>query len=129
MSNAVIAENGHKVATEDNSELVQVFAAGSNELIAETTGGHVLYEDGAVDRWYLPREDVRAKLVPSETTSHCPYKGDATYFSVELADGTILKDAVWTYEEPFEAATEVEDEVSFWTDQLRIEVGGHPSPK
>jgi uncharacterized protein (DUF427 family) len=55
-----------------------------------------LDETGLPTRYYFPREDVRMDLLsPSETTSHCPFKGDATYFSAPGA-----QDAFWVYDSP-----------------------------
>ena len=66
--------------------------------VAESSRPTMLIETGLPVRWYLPREDVRTDLLTaSETTSHCPFKGDATYFSAPGA-----KDAFWVYEEPSE---------------------------
>jgi uncharacterized protein (DUF427 family) len=52
-------------------------------------------------------------LTPTDTTSHCPWKGDASYFSV-VADGQTNADAAWTYRAPKEAAAEITDRVAFW---------------
>jgi uncharacterized protein (DUF427 family) len=67
-------------------------------VLAESDRAIELDETGLPTRYYLPREDVRLDLLtPSDTTSHCPFKGDATYFS---AAG--VPDAFWVYESPSE---------------------------
>ncbi|SDP14410.1 Uncharacterized conserved protein, DUF427 family [Klenkia soli] len=63
---------------------------------------------------YFPLDSVApGVLEPTDTTSHCPWKGDASYFSV-VADGQTITDAAWTYRQPKEAAAEIRDRVAFW---------------
>jgi uncharacterized protein (DUF427 family) len=63
---------------------------------------------------YFPMSSVRTDpLTSTDTTSVCPWKGTATYFSIEV-DGEVNRDAVWTYREPKEAAEEIRDRVAFW---------------
>ncbi|MFW2349935.1 DUF427 domain-containing protein [Qipengyuania sp.] len=63
---------------------------------------------------YFPAGDVaRGVLVPSETTSRCPWKGTASYYSIN-AGGAINTDAAWYYPEPKEAAAEIRDRIAFW---------------
>jgi uncharacterized protein (DUF427 family) len=63
---------------------------------------------------YFPLSSVApGVLTPTDTTSHCPWKGDASYFSV-VADGQTNTDAAWTYRAPKEAAAEITDRVAFW---------------
>ncbi len=62
---------------------------------------------------YFPRESVTATLVPSPTTSVCPWKGTASYVSVEV-DGEVNQDAAWFYPEPKDAAKEIKDRLAFW---------------
>lgn len=63
---------------------------------------------------YFPLSSVReGALTPTDTTSQCPWKGEASYFSIE-AGGQTNTDAAWTYREPKEAAKEITDRVAFW---------------
>ncbi len=63
---------------------------------------------------YFPASDVkRGVLAPSDTTSHCPWKGDASYYSIN-AGGEINADAAWYYPAPKEAAAEIKDRIAFW---------------
>ena len=63
---------------------------------------------------YFPPGSVRAELLePSETTTHCPWKGDASYRSI-VVDGERNPDAAWYYPEPKEAAAQIKDRVAFW---------------
>ena len=85
--------------------------------IAESTRALVLSETALPNRFYVPREDVTATLHgPTATTSWCPYKGTATYWTVELGDGTKLEDAAWSYEDPYPESERVRGYVSFWGD-------------
>jgi uncharacterized protein (DUF427 family) len=65
---------------------------------------------------YFPREALREDVLrPSDTHTFCPWKGTASYFSLELA-GRRSKDAVWYYPEPEKAARQIEGRVAFWKD-------------
>ncbi|HEV7210317.1 MAG TPA: DUF427 domain-containing protein [Blastococcus sp.] len=63
---------------------------------------------------YFPRESVRDDVLrPSETHTWCPWKGTASYYSLEI-DGQVNRDAVWYYAEPKDAAKEITGRVAFW---------------
>ena len=63
---------------------------------------------------YFPRESIRGDVLrPSSTTSHCPWKGEASYFSLEV-EGKTNADAVWTYDAPKDAAKEITGRLAFW---------------
>jgi uncharacterized protein (DUF427 family) len=73
-------------------------------VVLDTTGGALLHETGLPPRFYAPRGDFRIEaLTPTETSTHCPFKGDASYWSVHL-HGRTIADAVWGYETPLEPA-------------------------
>jgi uncharacterized protein (DUF427 family) len=68
--------------------------------VLDTTRASLLFETGLPAQLYVPEEDVRADLLePSDTTTHCPFKGDATYRSVRVGD-RVITDAVWAYPDP-----------------------------
>jgi uncharacterized protein (DUF427 family) len=109
----------HRVDVRKTARRVEVRARG--ELVATSERALLLSETALENRFYLPREDVSAKLHgPTDTTSFCPYKGTASYWSVELADGTVLPDAAWSYEAPFPEAAPATGYVSFWGDDVEI---------
>jgi uncharacterized protein (DUF427 family) len=63
---------------------------------------------------YFPIDSVQQDFLrPSATTSHCPWKGNANYYSLEI-DGAANKDAVWYYAEPLPAAANIKGRVAFW---------------
>jgi uncharacterized protein (DUF427 family) len=86
---------GHDISTHPAGATIRVEHEG--RVLAESTRAIALEETGIATRYYLPREDVQVDLLPSDTTSHCPFKGDATYASI---DG--VQDAFWVYEDPSE---------------------------
>ena|SRR5690625_2503993 len=74
------------------------------EVIAETDRALTLQEAEHAAVQYIPLDDVRREtLTRTATTSYCPFKGDAGYYSVSTAAGQTVADAIWTYEQPFEA--------------------------
>jgi uncharacterized protein (DUF427 family) len=111
----------HRVDVVRSDARVTVRANG--EIVAESTRPKLLFETGLPVRAYIPLEDVRAdRLVRSEKTTICPYKGSATYWSVLTGDGETLADAVWTYEEPFPESAGIEGHVSFLGDGIDVEI-------
>ena len=93
---AAHATGAHRITTHPFAGTVRVEKDG--QVLAESSRAVALEETGLPTRYYLPREDVRTDLLtPSATTSHCPFKGDATYVSAPGAD-----DAFWVYEAPSE---------------------------
>jgi uncharacterized protein (DUF427 family) len=111
----------HRIDVLRSSRRVRVSANG--ETIAETNRPMVLFETSLPPRYYLPPEDVNtALLAPSETKTRCPYKGLASYRSVE-ANGTKVEDAAWVYPEPLPEAERVRDHLCFYDGKVSVEVG------
>ena len=109
-------QQGHTVETEPSDKLVRVTVGG--ELVAESRRALALHETHLRTRWYLPIEDVReGVLEPSDTTSHCPYKGDASYYSVR-AGGELHRDLVWTYLDPIAEVREIAGLVCFYDEKV-----------
>lgn len=88
-----------------------------------TSEGPWCWTTGLPTRLYLPRDDVRMELLsPSATTSHCPFKGDATYFSLARA-----KDAFWVYASPSEEdALRIAGMLASWPGRVEVIVDGEP---
>jgi uncharacterized protein (DUF427 family) len=89
-------------------------------LLAESTRPMLLFETLLPVRFYLPREDVTVPLEPSQTTTYCPYKGQASYDSVP--DGP--RDVAWTYREPLHDAEPVRDRICFFDERVDVFVDG-----
>ncbi|MDF7777594.1 DUF427 domain-containing protein [Sphingomonas sp. AOB5] len=109
----------HPISIAPSGAHVIVRAAG--RVIADTRRALVLREASYPPVFYIPREDAdMAALKRSTHASWCPYKGEASYYSV--ADGTA--NAVWTYETPHEAVAEILGHLAFYPDRVdAIEVG------
>jgi uncharacterized protein (DUF427 family) len=109
----------HRVDIRATDRTVEIRARG--EVVASSTRALVLSETALANRYYIPREDVSADLRgPTDTSTFCPYKGTASYWTLVLADGTELVDAVWSYEEPFPECGPVAGFVSFWGDDVDV---------
>lgn len=124
MSNQPAA--AHSVSTEPSSNHVVVRTADGTQTIAESNGAHVLHESGKQDSWYVPLADLRVDVEPSDTTSQCEYKGDASYWNLRLTDGHVIEDGAKSYEEPLEAAHGVQHALTFHGDAISVEVDGEP---
>jgi len=122
LKKAAHAVGAHRITTRPSSRHVRVESGG--EVLAESDRAVELHETGLPTRYYLPREDVRTDvLTPSETTSHCPFKGDATYLS---APG--VKDAFWVYEAPSEDdAKPIAGLLAPWPGRVEVTVDGEPA--
>ena len=106
----------HPITIEANSSRVVVTLGG--KVIADTGEALTLREATYPAVQYIPRRDVdMAALARSEHTTYCPYKGDASYFSIP-AGGDRSVNAVWTYETPFEAMAQIKDYVAFYPDRV-----------
>jgi uncharacterized protein (DUF427 family) len=106
----------HPISIEANRSRVVVEVGG--KIIADTRNALTLREASYPAVQYIPRRDVdMAALVRSGHTTYCPYKGDASYYSI-LAGGDRSLNAVWTYETPFEAMAQIKDYVAFYPDRV-----------
>src|ERR671919_2126265 len=102
----------HKVQEQHLRERVRVEVDG--EVLADSGDVIRVDEEGHPARYYFPRKDVQMKrLSPSDTTTDCPFKGEAHYFSIKLDDRE-LRDAVWTYEQPYDEHRELAGRVAFY---------------
>jgi uncharacterized protein (DUF427 family) len=93
-------------------------------VLAETDRAKLLFETGLPIRYYLPGEDVRVPLRDSALRTICAYKGEASYKSVEMPDGTVLDDLVWYYPNPLNDAEPVRDLLAFFDEKVDVVVDG-----
>ncbi len=109
----------HPITITANPKRIRVSADGV--VIADTTHALTLKEASYPAVHYVPRVDTdMALLKRTERTTHCPYKGDATYFSI-VAGGKTIENSIWTYETPFPAMTEITSYLAFYPDKVTIE--------
>jgi uncharacterized protein (DUF427 family) len=107
----------HRLQIERSDAPVKVSHNGT--VLAESTRAIVLREGSLPPRYYLPPDDIRMDLLePSANTSHCPFKGDATYWS---ADGA--PNVAWSYPTPIEGAGKIAGLIAFYNDRVDLEVG------
>ena len=110
----------HPITITSNPKRVQVVFNG--RVVADTTRARTLQEATLPPVQYIPREDADMTLFARTShTTHCPYKGDAAYFSLEV-DGRIAENGVWTYETPHPAVASIKDHLAFYPSRVdRIE--------
>ena len=116
----------HRVDVRRSARAVRIEVDG--DVIAETTRARLLYETQLPMRFYVPREDVRAPLHTSDRTSYCPYKGRASYWSVD-AGGRRREALGWSYEEPLPDGPPVTGLVAFWDERVDVFVDGTLRPR
>ena len=106
----------HPIAIAPSASRVRVMVAG--RLVADSTEALSLREASYPPVLYVPRKDVdMAALEKTAHSTHCPYKGDAGYFSIP-AGGQRATNAVWTYEDPHDAVLAIKDHVAFYPDRV-----------
>jgi len=113
----------HPISIEHKSTPVSVKLAGEIVLASET---HLdLREASYPAAIYLPRSETDMRcLEPSDHTTWCPYKGEATYFHIRRSDGTLIENAVWTYETPFPAVAAIKAALAVYTNRVdAVDVG------
>lgn len=92
--------------------------------VAESRQPRMLFETGLPPRFYLPLTDVRTDLLrPSSTETHCPYKGMATYWSIDVG-GKIYHDYVWIYRSPFPESQKIAGLAAFYNEKVDIYLDG-----
>lgn len=105
----------HRVEIERANERVRVTFNG--EVIADTTDAIRLREANYPPAYYVPRRDVKMdRLVRTEYHTYCPFKGDASYFT--LSSGRTAENAVWSYEKPYDEVIDIKDRVAFYPDRV-----------
>jgi uncharacterized protein (DUF427 family) len=106
----------HPISIERYAGRVVVSVAG--RVMADTRNALTLSEAHYPAVQYIPRKDVdMALLVRSDRTTYCPYKGNASYFSIPVG-GERSIDAVWTYETPYAAVADIKDHLAFYPDRV-----------
>ena len=111
----------HRIAFVPRHARVRVAAAGT--AIAKTSDVVAVEENGYPTRYYLARDGVdMTRVEKTGKTTYCPFKGLATYYIIRGADGEI-RDAAWSYEQPFREAELVRDRLAFDASKVDEMVG------
>ncbi|MBY8879356.1 DUF427 domain-containing protein [Actinacidiphila acidipaludis] len=111
----------HPITVEPTGARVVVRAGG--EVIADTARALTLREADYPAVQYIPLDDVDANVLrPTGTATYCPYKGDASYYTLTGPGGDVT-DAVWTYRQPYDAVGLIAGHVAFYPQHVEIEVG------
>lgn len=111
----------HRVDVRRSARPVRIEVDG--DVVAETTRARLLFETSLPLRFYLPREDVRVELHPNSRRTYCPYKGQASYWSVDVG-GRRREDLGWTYEQPLPDAVAITGLVAFWDERVDVFLDG-----
>ena len=94
----------------------------NGEVVADSYQALQLQESTYPAVQYIPFKDVRQdRLTRTDTSTYCPYKGEAGYYSVGTAAGTV-EDVIWTYEQPYPAVAAIAGHVAFYPDKADIRV-------
>ncbi len=90
-------------------------------VLGESSNAIELSEGSYAPVIYFPRADIAmALLEPSDKTSHCPHKGEASYFGIAAKSG-LIENAAWSYESPLEAVSEIAGYLAFYPDKVTVE--------
>jgi uncharacterized protein (DUF427 family) len=108
------AETGITIEPNPNRVIVQV----DGLTIADSTHALVMRAPGTPDVQYIPRSDVdMTRLVRTAHATHCPYKGDAAYWSIRTG-ARVVENAVWSYESPYSDVAAIAGHLAFYADRV-----------
>ncbi|MDQ1568693.1 MAG: hypothetical protein QOF96_3573 [Actinomycetota bacterium] len=120
----------HPITLEANPARILVRARG--QVIADTTSALTMREAAYPPVHYIPLADVDQTLLRrSPTQTYCPYKGEASYYSISITQSDGPDDitvAVWTYETPYPAVEAIASHVAFYPDRVEIVIDDHIAP-
>jgi uncharacterized protein (DUF427 family) len=106
----------HPISITENPERIIITVAG--RVVADTHHALTLKEASYPPVQYIPRSDVDMSLLHHTAhATYCPYKGDASYFSIPVG-GDRSVDAVWSYERPYEPVAAIKDHLAFYPDRV-----------
>jgi len=118
----------HRVDVLHSSRHVKIVVG--DVVVAETARPRLLFETGLPTRYYIPKVDARLDLLtPTNTSTRCPYKGKASYWSVNV-DGKEFKDIVWSYPAPIPECPKIENLLCFFDEKVdAVYVDGELQPR
>ncbi len=105
------SHHGYRVTIEPSSQRIRVLSQG--KTVADSSRSLVMHETRLPPVFYFPKDDVAMDLlVRSDHRTHCPFKGNASFWSLKIGDKTI-ENAAWSYEHPYDEASHLHDHVAF----------------
>jgi uncharacterized protein (DUF427 family) len=111
----------HPITVEPTRGRVTARVGGT--IVADTSSALTLREAAYPAVQYIPLADVDQSLLSrSATSTYCPFKGDASYYSVRIPGGEVLEDVIWTYEHPYPAVAGIAGHVAFYADRAEVTV-------
>jgi uncharacterized protein (DUF427 family) len=114
--------DGHRLSLHDEPRRVEVMI--DDEVVASSTATVVLDETGLPPRYYFPRQDVQMnRLEPTPTETVCPFKGQASYWSVSGARGE-HRDVAWGYEQPLDSVESIAGRICFYAERAEHRIDG-----
>ena len=117
-------QQGHQIELRDEPRRVEVVVDGV--VIASSNRVVTLHETGLPVRHYFPVEDLEMdRLEPTPTATVCPFKGQASYWSVRTRDGE-LRDVAWSYQTPIEGMERIAGRICFYAERADHLVDGEP---
>jgi len=106
----------HPITITPATERVRVTFNG--KVIADSSRALVLQEASYKPVFYIPREDAQMALFTrTSNATHCPYKGDASYYTIKVGDKAV-ENAIWSYETPFPAMKEITGHLAFYPNRV-----------
>jgi uncharacterized protein (DUF427 family) len=104
-------------------------AAFLGHVIADTDDAIILREASYPPVYYFPKNDVEMSFfAKTEHRTHCPYKGDASYWTA-MIDGQVAENVAWSYEDPFPSAMAIRDMIAFYPDRVEVYEVDSSDPK
>jgi len=111
-----VGKPDHRVAFEKSPKRMRVVV--EDTTIADTVGPGLMFETGHRPAYYFPRKDVRMDVLERTAhQTHCPYKGDASYWTIKIGD-RLIDNAVWSYEQPLPEMSQIKDYLAFYWNKV-----------
>jgi uncharacterized protein (DUF427 family) len=122
MSRPVLAPTAEHPITIEPTQGRVVVRIGDT-VVADSRGALTLQESTYPAVQYIPMADVDQSLLRrTDTATYCPFKGDASYYSVSTSAGDTVDDVIWTYEQPYPAVAQIAGHVAFYPNKAEISV-------
>ena len=111
-----VGKPDHRVAFEKSPKRMRVIV--EDTTIVDTVGPGLMFETGHRPAYYFPRKDVRMDVLERTAhQTHCPYKGDASYWTIKIGD-RLIDNAVWSYEQPLPEMSQIKDYLAFYWNKV-----------